>query len=53
MPKELAAAKALEFLREAGQECLFAENHHFMVNISISFIVRRIGADRFLSDIKG
>jgi hypothetical protein len=45
-----AAATALEFL-ETGTKALFAENHHFMVNISISFIVKRIGADRFLSDL--
>ncbi len=48
----IAAAKAFQFLK-SGTEALFAENHQFMVNISISFIVKRIGADRFLSDIAG
>jgi len=48
---ERAAATALKFLR-TGTEALFAENHNFMVDISISFIVRRIGAERFLPDLK-
>jgi len=45
-----AAVAALKFLKN-GTENLFAENHHFMVNSSISFMVKRIGADRFLFDI--
>jgi hypothetical protein len=49
--RRTAAAAALKFLIN-GTENLFAENHHFMVNISISFIVKRIGADRFLFDIE-
>ena len=44
-----AAAEALKFLKN-GTENLFADNHHFMVNISISFIIKRIGIDRFLFD---
>ena len=46
-----AAAAALKFLKN-GTENLFAENHDFMVNISISSIIKRIGADRFLFDIE-
>lgn len=45
-----AAATALKFLK-TGTEALFSEKHNFMVNISISFIVRRIGAERFLPGI--
>jgi len=45
-----ATAEALKFLKN-GTESLFAEGHHFMVDISISFIVKRIGADRFLFDV--
>ena len=49
--RETAAAEALKFLKN-GTENLFAENHQFMVNVSISFIIKRIGADRFLFDIE-
>ena len=48
---ERAAETALKFLR-TGTKALFAEKHNFIVDISISFIVRRIGAERFLPDFK-
>jgi hypothetical protein len=49
--RKTASAAALKFLK-TGTEELFAENHHFMVNTSISFLIKRIGADRFLFDIE-
>ena len=47
---KIATAEALKFLKN-GTESLFAESHNFMVDVSISFIVKRIGADRFLFDV--
>ena len=49
--RRTAAAAALKFLKN-GTESLFDENHHFMADISISFIVKRIGADRFMFDVQ-
>ena len=46
-----AATKALDLLK-TGAKNLFAPDHQFMVDVSIVMISKRIGADRFLSDIE-
>ena len=49
--RKAAALKGLDLLK-AGAKGLFAPEHQFMVDASISIISKRIGADRFLSDIE-
>jgi len=44
-----AGARALAYLK-SGTEALFADQHRFLVNPSIAFIARQIGAHRFLSN---
>lgn len=44
--RSTAAEKALSLLKK-GTELLFDKNHRFMVDCSIDFFARRIGADRF------
>jgi hypothetical protein len=47
-----AGQKALKYLEE-GACALFAEQHQSMVKISVNFIARRIGAERFILKLKG
>ncbi|MCP3875408.1 MAG: hypothetical protein GY699_19920 [Desulfobacteraceae bacterium] len=49
--RKKAAKKGLDLL-VTGAENLFALDHQFMVEICISMISKRIGADRFLTDIE-
>jgi hypothetical protein len=46
-----AVFKALDLLKK-GARNLFAFDHQFMVDVAILMISKRIGADRFLSDIE-
>jgi len=46
-----AALKAIDLL-QTGANNLFALDHLFMVDVSILMIAKRIGADKFLSDIE-
>ncbi|MCP4670044.1 MAG: hypothetical protein GY857_01950, partial [Desulfobacula sp.] len=46
-----AALKACDLLKR-GAKNLFSLEHQFMVDVSILMISKRIGADRFLSDIE-
>ena len=48
---KIAATKARNLLK-TGAKNLFAPDHQFMVDVSIVMISKRIGADRFLSDIE-
>jgi len=45
--RKIAAGTALTFLRN-GTQALFAQEHDFMVDISIAMITQRIGADNLL-----
>jgi len=49
--RKTAALKALDLLR-TGAKDLFALDHQFMVETSILMVAKRIGADRFLTDIE-
>ncbi len=49
--RKKAAVKALDLLT-TGAKSLFAKDHQFMVETSILMISKRIGADRFLTDIE-
>jgi hypothetical protein len=49
--RKAAALKGL-YLLKTGAKDLFAPEHQFMVDASISIISKRIGADRFLFDIE-
>jgi hypothetical protein len=44
--KKASIDKALSFLQE-GTSLLFTREHRFMIDYSIDFFIRRIGADRF------
>ena len=48
--RKKAILKGLDLLKK-GTKNLFAPEHHFMVEVSISMISKRIGADRFFVDI--
>ncbi|MCP4371282.1 MAG: hypothetical protein GY797_24675 [Deltaproteobacteria bacterium] len=48
--RKASAQEALIFL-EKGTEILFDKNHKFLVPYSIKFLIKRIGAIRFLPDI--
>ena len=49
--RKAAADAALAYLRD-GTRMLFAKEHEFMIETTISMITRRIGADVFLFDIE-
>jgi hypothetical protein len=49
--RKTSAKKALDLL-STGAKNLFASDHGFMVDVSIEMISKRIGTDRFLSDIE-
>ena len=49
--QKAAALKGLDLLK-TGAKNLFAPDHQFMVDVSISMISKRIGADRFLPEIE-
>ena len=44
---KVAAKKALQFLRK-GTKSLFIKGHIFMIDYSIKFFARQIGAEKFL-----
>lgn len=46
----LAASKRARDLLESGAGLLFGAQHHFLVEPTISFLAKRIRADRFLSN---
>jgi hypothetical protein len=45
--RQVAAKKALQFLRK-GTKSLFIKEHIFMIDYSIKFFARQIGAEKFL-----
>lgn len=47
------AVKAARNFLELGTEALFGERHQYLVKPTISFLSKRIGADRFMSDLGG
>ena len=49
--RQMAAATALAYLQD-GTQALFAQEHAFMIDLSIAMITQRIGADNLLSDFE-
>ena len=47
----LTAVKAALSFLESGTKALFGERHQYLVEPTISFLSKRIGADRFISDL--
>lgn len=45
------AVKAARNFLELGTEALFGERHQYLVKPTISLLSKRIGADRFMSDL--
>lgn len=49
----LAAAKAARNFLEEGTTALFGKRHSYLVQPTVSFLTRRIRADRYLTDREG